>query len=950
MLIMPDGNQYPFIRQADGTFINSTIPSLRGAVMTSFGALSFLRLKDGLTFRFGVFPAPGGGAGFIAGLDDIRDPNGNEILLAYDNFAKPMQITRIIDPNFRILTLNYDTQDRITSVVDPIGRTVSYTYNSQGTLETITDPTGNVTRYDYDSQNRLTNITDRRGVVVAQDSYDANGRVIQQIQADGGIIKFAYTLLNPLVPTSPVLITSVTDAMGNTTTYHFDPTGLLLDVTDPTGQTRVFSRDVQHNNLVSSVKGGGTCPICGNTTIGELNFTYDANGNVATRTDALGNTTTYTYEPVFNKVTLITDPLGNIFKYTYDSSGNMVTATDPNGHTTSNTYNSAGQRTETTDALGQKTTFSYSAQAVGADLISITDQLGNKTLLAYDSASRPVAIVDALGKQTTVTYDALDHVVILTNPQGNTIHVNYDPVGNLLTLADPNRNMVSFTYDARSRISSRVDAYNKTDTRSYDYNSNLVKFVDRRGQTSSFEYDSLNRLKSQTYQDGSKVTWLYDAGGRLVQALDSMAGTFDFSYNLSGYLSNSATPFGALQYSYDTANRVIARKGSGQVAVTYSYDAAGNLLSVSMPQAAANFSYDARDQLVKLTRSNGITSRYTYDMAKRLLSISHSGGEGIQIALTYAYDPVGNRSLFSTNVVEPQAVSNKFDAGYRLVQSGTASFTYDDNGNLTSMTDSGGATTYSWDSRNRLVSTAAPSGQMTAFLYDFAGNLIARTDSGPMLNLVQRFVLDDITNLAYVNRGNGETLSVLAGRSIDQHIAVVRANGQVEYGLEDAINSTVDTADQNGQLVSSFLYEPFGKTTTTGVYPFQFTGRVPINSSLYYYRARYYSPCVGRFISEDPLGVSSGDALLYRYSANSPVNLTDASGLQGLSKERKCQAAVAVVTVVVCAFASDPASKIACGGSFLSLALTCSAGPLGREPATLCKDSYSFAKIGSIPE
>jgi YD repeat-containing protein len=331
-LVMPDGDQYPFTGKPYGALTNSTIPTFIGAVMTSPSSLVYnLRMKDGTTWIFG---SPRTGA-LIAYMDAIVDSNGNTITLVHGNSASPVQITQVTDPVGRALSLTYDASDRIVSITDPIGRTVGYTYNALGTLSTVTDAAGGVTRYAYDGQNRMSQITDARGIVVAQNTYDVNGRVIQQVQADGGVINIAYILLNSLVATSPVLLTAVTDALGNVSSYHFDPSGFLLDVTDPLGQMRIFSRNVQQNNLVSSVTGGGSCPVCGNPLVGDLAFTYDANGNLATRTDSLGNTTTTIYEPVFNRVTSSTDPLGNVTRFTYDARGNQLTRTDANGNTSS---------------------------------------------------------------------------------------------------------------------------------------------------------------------------------------------------------------------------------------------------------------------------------------------------------------------------------------------------------------------------------------------------------------------------------------------------------------------------------------------------------------------------------------------------------------------------------------------------------------------------------------
>ena len=155
--------------------------------------------------------------------------------------------------------------------------------------------------------------------------------------------------------------------------------------------------------------------------------------------------------------------------------------------------------------------------------------------------------------------------------------------------------------------------------------------------------------------------------------------------------------------------------------------------------------------------------------------------------------------------------------------------------------------------------------------------VIEQANTGSSPNLTQAFLLDDLTNVAFVNRSDGDEYSVLTAQSLDSHLAVSHGSGQIEYGLVDGVNSAMATVDQTGLLKGQFLYEPLGQTKAIdSTYPFQYTGRVPVSSNVYYYRARFYNTQTGRFISEDPIGFGS-----YKYANNSPMNVIDPLGLQG---------------------------------------------------------------------
>ena len=127
--------------------------------------------------------------------------------------------------------------------------------------------------------------------------------------------------------------------------------------------------------------------------------------------------------------------------------------------------------------------------------------------------------------------------------------------------------------------------------------------------------------------------------------------------------------------------------------------------------------------------------------------------------------------------------------------------------------------------------------------------------------------------------GNTPIANLLTG-GIDE--IFVRIGSAVENFLANALGSSVAATDQTGNGATQYTYEPFGKTSSTGVTTsnaFQYTGRENDGTGLYFYRSRYYNPSQQRFISQDPLGFGGGDFNLHAYVVNSPVNLIDPSGL-----------------------------------------------------------------------
>lgn len=871
-LIMPDGNQYSFIRLANGNMENTTIPSLRGAVITTaLDGTATLKWKHGVSMRF----VPGN---FLLGsvLQSITDPNGNTITLSR-NPSRPAQITEIADAVGRKLSLSYDGADRVTSIVDPIGRKVSYVYNSQGTLESMVNQAGGITRYTYDAQNRLITVTDPRGVTVVQNIYDVNGRVIEQINADGGRFKFQYVLINPLAPTSPVRETTVTDPVGNKTVYRFNPQGFLISVTDALGQTRLLERE-PGTNLVLAVRGSGNCNVCGFSGTGDLTFSYDSSGNRVSVTDALGDSTTYTYDSVNGKLSSVTNSVGDKTLYQYDERGNLTSITNPRGNRSSFVYNSFGQLAESIDQSENKTIFNYDSLG---NLISVRDPIGNVTSQRYDGISRLVEIEDSQGKRSSVSYDQLDQIVSITD-DGKLTQLAYDAVGNLLSFTDARNNRISFTYDQASRVLTRIDQLGIIESFRYNLAGNVVEFKDRRGQVTAFTHDVLNRLVMESYQDGVTVKRFYDSFDQLIRVEDSEAGVFSYDYDATGQLIREAGPFGIVEYTRDRVGRVASRQVRGQPRVDYSYDSAGDVTRAAMSTVFSEITYDTRGLPQTITRSNGVTSRFTYDKMGRALTVTDALGELLLKSHSYLYDSEGRRSTHATNSAQAlitQPASAQYDAANRLLSFNDRTYTYDGNGNRLTETTVNGTTNYEWDSRNRLRKITKSSGDSVTFLYDFSDNLIQKKATTGAVEAVEIYLLDELTNVVHQINSTGDQFAILTGQTIDAHWAVVRTSSSAEFGLTDAINSTATVTNSEGSVVGSLFYEPFGQTTSSGTsFPFQFTGRQQVQTGVYYYRARFYDPITGRFLSEDPEGFRAGDENLYRYVFNQPADFTDPEG------------------------------------------------------------------------
>lgn len=442
-------------------------------------------------------------------------------------------------------------------------------------------------------------------------------------------------------------------------------------------------------------------------------------------------------------------------------------------------------------------------------------------------------------------------------------------------MTDARNNATSYVYDNMDRVQTRTDPLLRSETYTYDSNGNLATFTDRKSQVTSRTYDALDRLTQLTYSDGLMTTYSWDAGNRVIQVIDSISGTITGSYDLLDRLTQETTPQGGVSYTYDAAGRRTNMTIAGQPMVTYGYDNANRLTSIMQSSQVVSLAYDIAGRRTTLTLPNGVTTEYAYDAVGRVTGLTYKNGTNTLGALTYAYDRNGSRSQIGgtwarSGMPQPLA-SATYDAANRQLTFGNQALTYDNNGNLTG----DGTITYAWDARNRLGGLTGP-GLVASFQYDGVGRRV-----GTMLNGTATSALHDLLNP--IQETTGTTVrNILTGLGFDEFLSYSSTSGESNSLLAGALGSTIALVNSSGTVTTSYTYEPFGATTATGSPSenhFQFTGREHDSTGLYYYRARYYSPVLQRFISEDPAGFAGG-INLYTYVHNRPVNDIDPLGLQ----------------------------------------------------------------------
>ncbi len=292
----------------------------------------------------------------------------------------------------------------------------------------------------------------------------------------------------------------------------------------------------------------------------------------------------------------------------------------------------------------------------------------------------------------------------------------------------------------------------------------------------------------------------------------------------------------------------------------------------------ATFVYDSRGRRESLTRGNGVVTNYGYDNVSRLETLTQNlAGTSHDQTLTFGYNPASQiTSRTSTNGAYAWSGLYTVDRAYAInglnqITTAPQTFNHDGRGNLTF----DGTTTYGYDAENRLISTNGGS-----FTYDPLGRLY-QTATSAVPSTVTRFSYDGADVVGEHDGSNALLRRYVHGPGVDEPLVRYDvATGARRWLVADHQGSIVALTDSGGSAVTINTYDEYGVPNLTNDGLFQYTGQMwSASMGLYHYKARAYSPTLGRFLQTDPIGYGAGTNL-YAYVDDDPVNATDPSGLE----------------------------------------------------------------------
>ncbi|MFC5404398.1 S8 family serine peptidase, partial [Cohnella soli] len=613
----------------------------------------------------------------------ITDRYGNKTQYERDNNGN---ITKIINPDNSFRAYEYDSNNNLIVEKDELGKRTEYIYDTSkirllkkvqplnGTdvySESVNQDAFAITAYQYVSD-----------ADAAKLGYKAKGLLQAETDPEGGLTQYGYdadgnktSITDPAGNETTSTFngigwkTSDTSPLGFVTTYDYDKNGRLVRIVEEGGETTVnvydnYGRVIQtvsplvYNAADDGLNDASPTIVYRKTNVG-TRITYEANGLVKSKTDALGNVTAFTYD-VYGNVASETKPNGAVYLYQYDVMNRL-----------------------------KKTQFKTDEAAIPATLdttvyVALADGRSQKKQTVYAS--------DTNTSTTTWTYDALGREESVLRADGTMTSTVYNANGTIKSTKDARGNATLYRYDGLNRVTG---TWTPLEGSKFTYKG--ISY-DRTGRKTGEQVgkDAVSAMATPSVDRLITTQTSYTINGLIAQTLTSAGGKTTFEYDALGRVTRedvytSSSEAITTEYTYDYHAKPIEVKKHVR-----SGDLAGNdFTDDSDTVLVSSYTFDSAGNIVKEVRPDGVVSQSTYDLLGRVLSTTTEGidekGLPTELKTSQTYDSMGS---ITTNT---DAIGN------------VTTFAYDKRGQLLTQTDAlGGVTAYAYDRAGRKTLEVSP--------------------------------------------------------------------------------------------------------------------------------------------------------------------------------------------------------------------------------------------------
>jgi RHS repeat-associated protein len=647
-------------------------------------------------------------------------------------------LTLVKDPQGFVTTLHYDSNAAA---------------NGQAVLTSVVDPIGNQLTFSYDTANplliaKVTRSQDQRSATFTY----TNGQLTSITDPIGITSSFQYA-------PGTFFISSMTTPYGLTTFNSVDGPGFLeADITNPLHENeRVEYQEDLDPSLFSVANGWSIPSISGTSVINTANLNLGNSyywsrramsdfGNVANDTSSAfygeAEVTHWAQSGIGTiPVPLATkkplegwvcfnypgqNPAPNDYVLTNNSSASVSpsltariveTSTGTTTQTYQATYNSNGMITQSIDPKGRTTKYAYALNQIDLTQVSQTDGSGQDILskMTYDPTNlydqhEPVTIVDASGQTTTLTYDpTTGHLHSRTDALGHTVTWGYDSNGYVNSVSGSITDAMTYTNNGIGLVTSSVDSEGYTLNMSYDYLDRLATVTYMDGTTDLTSYNKLD-VASTTDRQGRITTNQYDAIRELLQTTDPLGRTTQYSWCTCGGLSQLTDANGNItEWDLDTEGRVTGK--------TYGYTGGHN-------SSTLYYTYETNSgRLSSMTDARSNKAAYVYNTDNTLASTTYTPTASPDPSVSFTYDSVYNRVTSMVDSTGTTTYSYNAITGSLTTGAGRLSSV------SVPIASSTAGVTYSYDALGRVNNRSIDTGNSVSTTFDALGRVTGVTNA-----------------------------------------------------------------------------------------------------------------------------------------------------------------------------------------------------------------------------